>query len=74
MKVKTTKKAKISTLEKRRALLASAIPEVRKLVRKYDLPAVQSAVRALYEERSAAKQLREAEAEVAALKRKLGNG
>lgn len=69
MKKKIVKK---SNLEKRRELAAATLPEVRKLVKKYDLAAVQAAVKALYDNRRAEKELADAEAKVEALKRKLG--
>lgn len=58
--------------EVRRELAGAALVEVRKIVKKFDLPAVQAAVKALYDERNAAKELREAEAKVALLRKKLG--
>lgn len=60
-----------STRHIRRNLSSKALPEVRKLVNKYDLASVQSAVKAMYDERKAAKELKEAEAKVQALKNKL---
>ncbi len=61
-----------SNLEKRREMARLALIEVKKLVAKYDLAAVQNAVKSLYDERKANKELMEAEAKVNALKRKLG--
>ena len=69
---KTTKVYQTTNLEKRRKLLATVLPEVRKLVSKYDLASVQGAVKTLYNERQAEKELRMAEAKVEALKKKLG--
>lgn len=62
---------KKTNLESRRILAKNALPEVRKLVAKFDLPSVQHAVKMMYDERSAAKALRDAEAKVIELKRKL---
>jgi hypothetical protein len=56
----------------RRELITNALPKVRALVKQYDLSSVNSAVKAIYEEKKAEKTLREAEAKVAALKSKLG--
>ena len=61
-----------SNLEKRREMKAEALPEVRKLVAKYDLASVQAAVKDLYENRKAEKELKEAEAKVLALRKKIG--
>jgi hypothetical protein len=68
---KTTRVYQVSNLEKRRKLLATALPEVRKLVSRYDLASIQGAVKTLYNERQADKELRLAEAKVEALKKKL---
>lgn len=68
---KNSKTARISNLEKRRAYLSNVLPKVRKLVSEFDLAAVQAAVKTLYSERTAEKELRAAEAKVEALKRKL---
>lgn len=67
-----TKKGYKNNLEKRRALSAAVLPEVRKLVQKYDLASVQAAVKSLYENRRAEKELADAEARVASLKKRLG--
>jgi len=60
-----------TNLQKRRELIAQAIPEVRKLVKKYDLASVQAAIKSLYDERKAEKALKDAEAKVVALKSRL---
>ena len=65
MKTKTNRQV-------RRDLAASALVDVRKIVKKFDLPAVQAAVKALYDERKAAKELEKAEKKVAELRKKLG--
>lgn len=62
---------KISNLQKRRNLAMAALPEVRKLVAKYDLASVQSAVKNLYENRKAESELRAAEKKVIELKNRL---
>lgn len=49
----------------------NALIEIKKLVSKYDLASVQNAVKQLYDERKANKELQEAEAKVQALKKKL---
>lgn len=64
-------KNRVSLREKRQSLKARVLPELRKLVYKYDLAAVQGAVKALYDERKAQKELLAAEKNVAELKRKL---
>lgn len=69
---KSTKTVRVNNVQKRRALLASALPEVRKLVAKYDLASVQAAVKTLYENRQAERELKEAEKKVAELRKKLG--
>ena len=70
--MKTNKKiVRKSTLEKRREMKNAVLPAVRKLVAQYDLPSVQAAVKVLYENRKAEKELRDAEAKVEALKKKL---
>lgn len=56
----------------RRELAAGALVEIRKLVKKFDLPSVQNAVKQLYDERAAQKALIDAEAKVQSLKKKLG--
>jgi len=70
MKPRTTKKP--TNLQVRRSLVDAALVDVRKLVKKYDLPSVNSAVKVLYDERKADKELRDAEAKVAALRKKRG--
>lgn len=71
--MKTTKKfVRMSNLDKHRKMIAAALPEVRKLVAKYDLSAVNAAVKNLYDNRKAERELAAAEAKVNALKRKLG--
>jgi N-methylhydantoinase B/oxoprolinase/acetone carboxylase alpha subunit len=52
-------------------MISAALPEVRKLVAKYDLASVNAAIKSLYENRKAERELREAEEKVAALKKKL---
>lgn len=59
-------------IEVRRELAAGALGDIRKLMKKYDLAAVQAAVKMLYDEKAAQRKLKEAEANVQALKRKLG--
>ena len=56
----------------RRDLISEALPKVRALVKQYDLGSINSAVKAMYDERKAEKALKDAEAKVAALKNKLG--
>lgn len=56
----------------RREMCSQAVPEVRKLVKRFDLASVQSAVKALYNEKAAEKELDAAEKKVAALKKTLG--
>lgn len=68
----TKKQSRLSAHEVRQKMAYQALPEVRKLVAKYDLPAVQNAVNALYDERKASKELRDAELKVLSLKKKLG--
>lgn len=70
--MKKNKIVRPSNLEKRRTMATNALPAVRKLVSMFDLASIQSAVKALYDERKAGKELKEAEAKVAALKNKLG--
>lgn len=53
-------------------MAASALVEIRKIVKKFDLPAVQNAVKQLYDERKAQNELKKAEAKVALLRKKLG--
>ena len=62
----------MSNLEKRRKMMHEALPEVRKIVAKYDLASVQSALKSLYDNRKAEKELAEAEAKVLALRKKIG--
>ncbi len=69
--MKNKKANRTSTRDKRQMLRAQALPEVRKMVSKYDLASVQAAVKVLYEERTAQKQLEFAERKVAELKSKL---
>lgn len=66
------KVAKKSNLEVRRDLIKRALPEVKKLVAKYDLASVQSAVKVLYENRRAEQELRAAEKKAADLRKRLG--
>lgn len=66
------KRKAITNLEVRRNLAKNALPLVRKLVEKFDLPSVHKAVTMIYDERKATKALRDAEAKVAALKKRLG--
>lgn len=61
-----------TNVERRRALALAVLPSVRKLVRKFDLAAVQAAVKAIYLERTAERELHEAEKRVQTLKNKLG--
>lgn len=68
---KVAKKASKTNLQHRREMIADALPEVRKLVAKYDLAAVQHAVKILYDNRKAERELAQAEAKVQALKNKL---
>jgi len=71
--MKTNKKVvRMSNLEKRRKMMHEALPEVRKIVAKYDLASVQSALKSLYDNRKAEKELAEAEAKVLALRKKIG--
>jgi len=71
--MKTNKKVvRYTNLEKRRAMTRNALPEVRKIVAKYDLAAVQSAVKSLYDNRKAERELEKAEQKVEELKRRLG--
>lgn len=70
--MKSKSKKRVSTLERRRSLIQSALPDVRRLVAKYDLAAVQSAVKVLYDERKADVALRAAEAKVAELRKRVG--
>ncbi len=70
--MKAKKVVRVSNLQKRRALIAAVLPDVRKLVRKYDLSIVHAAVKQLYEQRAAEKELLDAERKVSALKKKLG--
>jgi len=70
MKIKN-KVAKKSALEEHRARIRAVLPAVRKLVADYDLPSVQAAVKTLYEERKAARELAAAEKRVAELKKKV---
>ena len=58
--------------EVRSGLAKAALPYVRKLVKRFDLAAVNKAVFMLYEEQRAAAKLRSAEQEVEKLKRQLG--
>jgi 2-phospho-L-lactate guanylyltransferase (CobY/MobA/RfbA family) len=62
----------ITNREKRRNLINAVLPDVRKLVEKYDLAAVQGALKNLYENRKAEKELKEAEQKVEALRKKIG--
>lgn len=71
--MKKTKIVHTTLREKRHKILASVLPEVRKLVNKYDLAGVQAAVKVIYSERIAEKELKKAEEKVLALKRKLSN-
>lgn len=66
------KKIKYNNRKVRQSLVAKALPDVKKLVNRYDLASVNSAVKALYEEKKADKELKDAEAKVAQLKSKLG--
>jgi len=71
--MKNNKKTnRITNLAKRRLMMKEALPEVRKLVAKYDLASVQAAVKSLYDNRRAEQELKSAELKVAELKRKLG--
>jgi len=63
---------RITTREMRRSLASKALPEVRKLVAKFDLPSVNNAVKMIYAERVAANELKKAEQKVQELQRKLG--
>lgn len=69
--MKKIKFVRPSNLQKRRALVSNALPEVRKLVSRFDLASVQAAIKSLYDERKAEKELKDAEAKVMALKNKL---
>ena len=60
-----------TNLEKRRKLANQVLPYVRKLVKKYDLSAVNSAIKMIYDERLAEKELQKAEEKVEALKNKI---
>ena len=62
---------KVTRLEERRNLAKGALPLVRKLVEKFDLASVNNAVKMIYDERTAERNLKNAEAQVAALKKKL---
>lgn len=64
---------RITKREQRRSLANAALPEVRKLVAKFDLAAVNNAIKAIYSERVAANELKKAEIRVQELKKKLGN-
>jgi len=64
-------KKRITRLEIRQNMRTNVLPHVRKLVKMFDLPSVQGALKVLYEERTAARQLKEAEKKVAELKKKL---
>ena len=57
--------------EIRHNMARNVLPSIRKLVLKFDLPAVQHAVKILYDERAAAKELKKAEQKVLDLKKKL---
>ena len=54
---------RITNRERRQALAKQVFPDVRKLVLKFDLAAVHNAVKAIYDERTAQKELLKAEAE-----------
>jgi hypothetical protein len=59
--MKSTKKiVRTSNLQKHRKMISAALPEVRKLVAKYDLASVNAAIKSLYENRKAERELREA--------------
>ncbi len=60
-----------TNLQKRRELASEALPEVRKLVGKFDLASLNNAVKMIYAERLAQKELKEAEEKVEALKKKI---
>lgn len=62
---------KITYREKRQIIHKDVLPEVRKLVAKFDLASVQSAVKTMYEERKAQNELKAAERKVEELKRKV---
>ena len=59
-------------LEKRRAMALNVLPAIRQLVKRFDLAAVQAAVKVLYTERQAEADLKKAEAKVLSLKKTLG--
>ena len=62
---------RITKQETRRNMRANVLPAIRKLVTQFDLASVQSAVKVLYDERAATRELEKAEAKVEALKKKL---
>lgn len=72
MKTNTKKSLRFTRQQKRQALRTNALPAIRQLVKRFDLPAVQAAVKMLYDERRAEKELHDAERKVESLKRKLG--
>lgn len=59
-------------LEKRRALVKNAMPEVKKLVAKYDRAAIQNCLNQLRDYEKTVKELERAEAKAAELRRKVG--
>lgn len=70
--MKKVKIVRITNVEKRNHMRSAVLTHVRKLVGKFDLAAVQAAVKVIYDERSAEKELKEAMAKVESLKKKLG--
>lgn len=60
-------------MQQRQAMAKNVLPKVRKLVNEFDLPAVNRAVKMLYEERQAERELKEAEKKAEELRKKLGN-
>jgi len=69
MFVRITKKKTKADVQ--RSLAKAALPGVKKLVSQFGLAAVNNAVRTLYAERTAEKELRAAEQKVAELKKKI---
>ena len=64
-------KIKVKHLEARRLAVKEALPEVRTLVKKFDLSVIKKAVNDINDERKAEVELKEAQDKVANLKSKL---